>query len=191
MPHRLLLILAATLLLGACGFQLRGTGGSNAFALHELDVRAEDRYGELVRQLRSMLENRGVRVHPGAPYQLILLPEQVDQRTASLTRGARSAEYELIAVLEYQLRSRQYPLLEGRLETQKIVAQDQNNLIGSEEERQQALAEMRHDLLQQLVRQLRALDPAELERLNAQAQARAKAEAEAEAKSEADQHHTP
>ncbi|HLV18124.1 MAG TPA: LPS assembly lipoprotein LptE [Pseudomonas sp.] len=176
MPHRLLLILATALLLGACGFQLRGTGGSEAFALRELDLRAEDRHGEAATQLRALLESRGVRVHPGAPYQLVLLEEQVDQRTASLTSGARSAEYELTSALDYQLRSRRHPLLENRLEVQKVVAHDPNNLIGSEQERQQQRTEMRRDLLQQLVRRLQVLTPAELERLDAQAEARAQAE---------------
>lgn len=176
MPHRFLLILAAALLLGACGFQLRGMGGGESFALRELDLNAEDRYGEAARQLRALLESRGVRVHPGAPYQLVLLEEEVDQRTASFTSGARSAEYELTAALDYQLRSRRHPLLENRLETQKVVAHDQNNLIGSEQERQQQLTEMRRDLLQQLVRRLQALTPAELERLDAQAAAKAQAE---------------
>ena len=176
MPHRFLLILAAALLLGACGFQLRGTGGGEAFALRELDLRAEDRYGDAARQLRTLLESSGVRVHPGAPYQLVLLEEEIGQRTASFTSGARSAEYELTAALDYQIRSRQHPLLENRLETQKVVAHDQNNLIGSEQERQLQLEEMRRDLLQQLVRRLQALTPAELERLNSQAAAKAQAE---------------
>ena len=132
---------------------------------------------------RALLENRGVRVHPGAPYQLVLLEERVDQRTASFTSGARSAEYELTAALDYQIRSRQHPLLENRLETQKVVAHDQNNLIGSEQERQQQLEEMRRDLLQQLVRRLQVLSPAELERLDAQATAKAQAEQRAASES--------
>lgn len=183
MPHRFLLIVATALLLGACGFQLRGTGDGEAFALRELDLRAEDRYGDASRQLRTLLENRGVRVHPGAPYQLVLLEERVDQRTASFTSGARSAEYELTAALDYQIRSRQHPLLENRLETQKVVAHDQNNLIGSEQERQQQLEEMRRDLLQQLVRRLQVLSPAELERLDAQTTAKAQAEQRAASES--------
>lgn len=181
MPHRLLLILTAALLLGACGFQLRGTDGGEAFALRELDLKAEDRYGEAARQLRALLESRGVRVHPGAPYQLVLLEEEVSQRTASHSGGVRSAEYELTAALDYQIRSRRHPLLENRLETQKVVAHDQNNLIGSEQERQQQLTEMRRDLLQQLVRRLQALSPEELRRLDAQAAARAEAEQRAPA----------
>ena len=176
MPHRPLLILTAALLLGACGFQLRGTGGGEAFALRDLDLNAEDRYGEAARQLRTLLESRGVRVHPGAPYQLVLLEEDVSQRIASHTSGARSAEYEVTAALDYQIRSRRHPLLENRLEAQKVVAHDQNNLIGSEQERELQVAEMRRDLLQQLVRRLQVLSPEELQRLDDQAAARAEAE---------------
>ncbi len=175
MLHRNLLVIGLALLLGACGFQLRGTG-TQTFALTEIDLQARDAYGETARQLEDLLTSSGVRVHAGAPYQLVLLDEQQSQRTVSYTSAARSAEYEVNTSLTYQIRNRQLSLLENRLEAQKIYAVDQNNLVGSEQERMQLTQEMRRDLIQQLARRLQALTPDNLDRLRREAEAKAAAE---------------
>ncbi|MBF0675348.1 LPS assembly lipoprotein LptE [Pseudomonas sp.] len=178
MLHRNLMVIALALLLGACGFQLRGSG-TQTFALTEIDLQARDAFGETARQLEDLLTSSGVRVHAGAPYQLVLLDEQQSQRTVSFTSAARSAEYELSTSLAYQIRTQQLPLLENRLEAQKIYAVDQNNLVGSEQERVQLTQEMRRDLVQQLARRLQALTPDQLDRLRRDAEAKAEAQAPA------------
>ncbi|MCQ4347582.1 LPS assembly lipoprotein LptE [Pseudomonas stutzeri] len=173
-----LLLLTLTTLLTACGFQLRGTAGDD-FAVHELDLRARDAYGDTVKEVREVLENSGVRVHGGAPYQLVLGREQQSQRTASYTSAARSAENELTASLDYQVRSGNLQLLAERVEVQKVYVHDANNLIGSQQEAARLRAEMRHELVRQLALRLRQLSPARLEQLREQAQARAETEARA------------
>src|SRR3546814_19140676 len=72
---------ALTLLLSACGFQLRGTGDVE-FGLKEIDLQARNSYGETVQQLEDLLKSNGVRVYPGAKYSLNLAREQTRQRTA-------------------------------------------------------------------------------------------------------------
>ncbi|CAM5406484.1 LPS-assembly lipoprotein LptE [Stutzerimonas stutzeri] len=126
-----LVVLGLTLLLSACGFQLRGTGDVE-FGLKELDLQARNSYGDTVRELQTLLERNDVRVHPGAKYSLNLANEQTRQRTASYTSSARSAEYELTSTLDYQFRGPQDRLLlEDRVEVQKVYVHDSNNLIGS------------------------------------------------------------
>ena len=94
-----------TVLLSACGFQLRGTGDTE-LSLRELSLSARDSYGETVKQVRTMLESNHVNVNPGATYTLYLAGEQQTQRTASYTAGARSAEIELTTKLPYEIRGR-------------------------------------------------------------------------------------
>lgn len=173
-----LLLVMLTTLLTACGFQLRGTAGDD-FALQELDLRARDAYGETVKEVRGMLENSGVHVHGGAPYRLVLVGERQSQRTASYTSAARSAENELNASLDYELRSGELQLLADRVEVQKIHVHDANNLVGSQQEAEQLRGEMRRELIQQLGMRLRQLSPAQLTRLEETARARAEAEARA------------
>jgi LPS-assembly lipoprotein len=178
---RNLLLVGLTVLLSACGFQLRGTGDVQ-FALKELDVSARNAYGESVKQVREVLQSNGVRVYPGAPYHLVLSNESENLRTASYTSSARSAEYALTMTLDYEIRGAQNLLLtSNQLEAQNFYAQDGNNLIGSDQEAAQLRQEMRRDLVQQLVQRLRQVTPAQLEQLQQDAEAKAKAKAEAEA----------
>jgi LPS-assembly lipoprotein len=183
-----LLLVMLTTLLGACGFQLRGTGADD-FALQELDLRARDAYGETVKDVRRMLESSGVRVHGGAPYRLLLVREEQSQRTASYTSAARSAENELSASLDYEIRSGELQLLADRLEVQKVYVHDANNLAGSQQEAEQLRGEMRRELVQQLALRLQQLSPARLGKL--EEAARAKAEAEARAAAEAERQSAP
>lgn len=181
MMKRNLVVIGLALLLGACGFQLRGTGG-NEFALKELDLTARNAYGDTVKQLRQVLESSGVNVHNGAPYKLDLVNEAETQRTASYTGNSRSAEYELTTRLDYEIRgTKNTLLLKDQAEVQSTYVHDGNNLIGSDQESTQLRLEMRRELVQQVTSRLRLISPAQLEQLQQEAEARAQAEAEAAA----------
>lgn len=179
MIKRNLLVAGMALLLSACGFQLRGTG-ETSFSLNELNLQARNSYGETAQQLEEMLRDNGVRVYPGARYTLDLVREQNRQRTASYTTSARSAEYELTSVLEYEFRGPENTLLlEDKVEVQKVYVHDSSNLIGSDQEAGQLREEMRRELLQQLSMRIRGITPAELDQLQETAEARKRAETEA------------
>jgi len=179
MMKRNLMIVGLTVLLSACGFQLRGTG-DNTFALQEINLKARDAYGATVNDVRSALENRGLKVHSGAPYSLILASERENQRTATYTSSARTAEYQLNLALEYQIQGQNnLPLLTRKVEVQRFYVQDQNNLVGSQQEAQQVKAEMRREMVQQLVQQLSSITPERLQTLEQEAGAKADADAQA------------
>lgn len=179
MMKRNLMVIGLAVLLSACGFQLRGTGDVQ-FALKELDVSARNAYGETVNQVREVLQDNGVRVYPGAPYRLVLSDEQENQRSASFTSAARTAEYELTKTLTYEIRgSKDLLLMSNNLEVQSYYTQDGNNLIGGDQEAAQLRQEMNRELVQQLVQRLQQVSPDQLEQLQQAAEAKAKAEAEA------------
>lgn len=179
MLKRNLMVVGLALLMSGCGFQLRGTGDAE-FALTEIDLQARDSHGQTVRQLKDLLENSDVRVHPGARYSLNLANEQTRQRTASYTSSARSAEYELTSTLDYEFRGPQNTvLLQDNVEVQRVYVHDSNNLIGSSQEGDQLRQEMRRELIQQLVMRVQRVSQARLDELQATAEAKARAEAEA------------
>ncbi len=179
MIKRNLMVIGLAVLLSACGFQLRGTGDVQ-FALKELDVSARNAYGETVNQVREVLQDNGVRVYPGAPYRLVLSDEQENQRSASFTSAARTAEYELTKTLTYEIRgSKDLLLMSNKLEVQSYYTQDGNNLIGGDQEAAQLRQEMNRELIQQLVQRLQQVSPDQLDQLQQAAEAKAKAEAEA------------
>ncbi|MBB3102526.1 LPS assembly lipoprotein LptE [Azomonas macrocytogenes] len=179
MFRRNLVILGLSLLLTACGFQLRGTG-TNEFSLRELNLEARDTYGETLRQLRTLLESNGVKINPGAQYTFNLLDEQTSRRTSSYTSSARTAEYQLRSTITYEFRDRNgLQLLQDSVEARKIQSFDENNIIGSYQEATLLRDEMRRELVQQMVAHLQRVTPEQLDKLHQDAETKAQAEAQA------------
>ncbi|TWH64565.1 LPS-assembly lipoprotein [Azomonas agilis] len=180
MLMRLLTVLGIALLLSACGFHLRGTGGGGPLALSELNLVSRDVYGDTQRLMRQTLESYQVKVTPTAAYTLNLVQEKVEKRTATQTSSSRTAEYELINQLDFQIQTRNgLTLLTERSEVRKTYVYDANNLIGSDQEANLVRQELRGELVQQVFMRLQRITLAQLEQLQQKAEAKAKAEAEA------------
>ncbi len=180
MIKRSLALIVLSALLGACGFHLRGTTSATRIALNELNLTAQDAYGETQRLLRSQLEANGVKVYAGAPYELALTNETEKRRTASYTSTSRSMEYELTTSLEYELYdSRKLLLGSNELTVRKVYVHDQNNIAASTQNASQLRGEMRQELVQQLIMRLQQLSPERLALMEKRARNRAKAEAQA------------
>ncbi|MDD0968969.1 MULTISPECIES: LPS assembly lipoprotein LptE [Pseudomonas] len=179
MIKRNLLVMGLAVLLSACGFQLRGTG-TTELTIKELDLSARNAYGETVTQLRQVLEASGVKVVSGAPYKLYLADEQESQRILSYAGAGRTGEYQVSTVLNYDIRGEKDLLLKSdKLEVQKVFIHDGNNLVGSDQEANDARRETRRELVQRMMIRLQQLTPAQLDALQQTANARAKAEADA------------
>lgn len=179
MIKRNLLVMGLAVLLSACGFQLRGTG-TTELAIKELDLSARNAYGDTVMQLRQVLQGSGVKVYTGAPYKLILTDEQESQRILSYAGAGRTGEYQVSTVLNYDIRGESnLTLLSDKLEVQKIFIHDGSNLVGSDQEANDARKETRRELVQRMMLRLQQLSPAQLDQLQQTANAKAKAEADA------------
>jgi LPS-assembly lipoprotein len=179
MIKRNLLVMGLAVLLSACGFQLRGTG-TNELSIKELDVSARNAYGETVVQLRQTLENSGVHVYTGATYKLVLVDERETQRNLSYAAAGRASDIELNTLVNFELRGRdQLPLMGDKVEVQKVVSHDGNNLVGSDSEIIQVRKEMRRELIQRMMVRLQQLTPEKLAALQLTADNKAKADADA------------
>ncbi|MGJ7517746.1 LPS assembly lipoprotein LptE [Pseudomonas baetica] len=179
MIKRNLLVMGLAVLLSACGFQLRGTG-TTELAIKELDVSARNAYGDTVMQLRQVLNSSGVKVYTGAPFKLVLTDEQETQRILSYAGAGRTGEYQLTTALSYSILSQgNLSLLADKLEVEKVFIHDGNNLVGSDQESNDARKEMRRELVQRMMLRLQQISPTQLEQLQQTAEAKAKAEAAA------------
>ena len=179
MIERNLLVMGLAVLLSACGFQLRGTG-TNDLAIKELDVSARNAYGDTVIQLRQVLENSGVHVYTGATYKLFLADERETQRNLSYASAGRASDIELSTELSFQIQGRDHlPLMGDKIQVQKVVSHDGNNLVGSDSEIVQVRKEMRRELVQRMILRLQLLTPVQLEALQQAADNKAKADADA------------
>ncbi|AZE96803.1 LPS-assembly lipoprotein RlpB precursor (Rare lipoprotein B) [Pseudomonas orientalis] len=179
MIKRNLLVMGLAVLLSACGFQLRGTG-TNELSLKELDVSARNAYGETVTQLRQSLENSGVHVYTGATYKLNLVDERETQRNISYASAGRASDIELATTVNFEIQGRDnLPLMGDKIQVQKVVSHDGNNLVGSDSETLQVRKEMRRDLIQRMMTRLQLLTPEKLAELQQIADNKAKADADA------------
>jgi LPS-assembly lipoprotein len=179
MIKRNLLVMGLAVLLSACGFQLRGTG-TNELSLKELDVSARNAYGETVTQLRQALENSGVRVYTGATYKLDLVDERETQRNISYASAGRASDVELTTTVNFEVQGRDHlPLMGDKVQVQKVVSHDGNNLVGSDSETIQVRKEMRRELVQRMMTRLQLLTPEKLAELQQIADNKAKADADA------------
>lgn len=167
--------IAFTLLLTACGFQLRGTGNFD-FHLQELQLNAADSLSPLAMALEKQLQAHHVELTADAPYSLFLGHEEQERRTVSFTAGTRSAEYMLTSSVNYEVRAGQLPaLIKGRAQVQRAMAYNQNLVSASDQEAHMLRDEMRQELVTQLIMRLQSVTPAQLQLQQEHEEAKARA----------------
>jgi len=160
-PTRFLLYLALVCLLGACGFQLRGSGDAATLIPDQwksMHLKTGNPNGELSREVMARFNANGVEWadRGAANYTLVLGPEQFRQRNLSLTAEARAAEFELTLSADFSvLGSDRSEVME--LTTASVIKQMENdprNVVGKSEEIRLLKSEMRAELAQQILRRI-------------------------------------
>ena len=149
------LAVAAAMLAGGCGFQLRTW---DLAGLERVQVVGGDA-PLLRRELARALTQTGVVVtQAGRDADVIvhLSGERESRRAASVTGGARVAEYEMTLSVSFGAHDAQgQELIPSRtLRAERTYRLDVDNLIGSREEETLIVRELRGDLVQRMVRSL-------------------------------------
>ena len=147
-----------------CGFQLRTWDLAAAYET----VRIEAGHGvDLDIDLVRALESAGVRVVDSDAEIVVALSDQRDDwRSVSVTRDARTAEYELAVQVTFAVNDGSGDELAPPtvLRSERVARLDRDNLVGSSEERRLLAAEARDDLVGRMVRTLdvlsRQMEPA-------------------------------
>ncbi|MEX1198095.1 MAG: LPS assembly lipoprotein LptE [Pseudohongiellaceae bacterium] len=153
----LCLLLAA---LVGCGFTLRGAGGPMALNSVSLEAGRPD---GVVRTLRQQLTALGVNTQPDRDdsYTLTLDNEQREARRTTQNTGTRGAQYELTLSVDVTLSLGDNVVAGPRnLEVQRDQDEDISNLTSSGGERALLYADMERELADQIVQQLRTVQPA-------------------------------
>lgn len=163
-----LLTLGMALLAAGCGWHPRG-GYELPPELDELRLSSEQPDHELLPRLRRGLSVAGVRVveaaEPGA-FSLHIGPLRRDRRDMSLDPQARAAEMGLWLSVSFDLRDPDGVPVFGPMDVSanRIYNYDPNNVIAKEDEERVIDQELQDNLVGQIFRQLRRLDPAILQR---------------------------
>ncbi|MDE0660954.1 MAG: hypothetical protein F4029_17175 [Gammaproteobacteria bacterium] len=147
----------AILALAGCGFQLRTWNFTTTFDTARIDA---EHGVDLDIDLASALESAGVRLVDADAAVVVRLSDQRDDwRSVSVTRGARTAEYEMALQVTFAVDDGSGAELAAArvLRSERVARLDRDNLIGSSEERRLLAAEAREDLVDRMVRTLDAL----------------------------------
>jgi len=153
------LVLGLLSLLSACGFQLRGSGGTNLpESWRNMHLITGNPNGELSRELQSTFSANGVTWvdKQEANYAIKLGPEQFKQRNLSLNAAARAAEFELTLSTNFSvLDSQGAAVMElSQASVIKQMENDPRNVVGKAEEVRILRSEMRTELVQQMMRRI-------------------------------------
>ena len=153
-----LLLLALVLMLGACGFHLRGSaqlpfetiyvqGGGNQLGP---DLQRYLRYGTSVKVVQTPGEAQAI---------LDILGEGREKRILSLTGGGRVGEFELFYRLSFRLHDGKGKELMPvqQLELKRVLSFSDVQVLAKEQEEAMLYRDMQSDAVQQVVRRLGAL----------------------------------
>lgn len=154
------LLLLLPILLGSCGFALRGSDAVSA-NFSELALNLEQPNSEFSRLLRRSLEVANVDTTSGMSTTtptLNLSNEQVVSRPVTVNPRARAAQYEIRLSLQMSLvLNGDFLIPQQSLMVQRNYFEDIANIAGNREEVEIITAEMRRDLVNQLMRRLEAV----------------------------------
>lgn len=161
--YRLLILSCISLVLNSCGFSLRGSDVlSSKFQVIQLDI--EQPNSEFSRLLRRSLEVADVTIEAlrltdsDAPV-LVVSNEQRVSRPITVNPRARAAQYEMRLSINIALGSSDKTLISPQtLIVERIYFEDIANIAGTQEEIEIITAEMRRELVNQLMRRLEAVE---------------------------------
>jgi LPS-assembly lipoprotein len=157
---RIALFLFLALLLGACGWQLRGSGG-NHIEGREVYVELRANAELLARQVERGLTQSGARIvdtKEAAEAILVVLSERVSRRTIAVDRTARAREYELSYRVQFQLETSNGDLLRGpeTVSAQGNYRFDREDVAGTESRERDLEEDLRRDAVRLLLARVQA-----------------------------------
>jgi len=160
---RLLILSCISVILSSCGFSLRGSDVlSSKFQVIQLDM--EQPNSEFSRLLRRSLEVADVTIEALLPTNsdspvLLVSNERIVSRPITVNPRARAAQYEMRLSVNIALGRAEKTLIPPEtLMVERIYFEDIANIAGTQEEVEIITAEMRRELVNQLMRRLEAVE---------------------------------
>lgn len=152
-----LLVLAATLALTACGFQLRGQYN---FDFDRIELRGLES-AEMNRNMDLQLQILNLKVNPpeGAPLKLNLIRETRDRSIVTFSATGRAREVRLSYDLVYSVTDKNgdFLIATSQLSQRRELPYTDDQILGKEAEENQLYTEMQRDIARQISGRLSAL----------------------------------
>lgn len=155
--------LALSLLLGACGFHLRG---QSAYSLpfQTLHIRSANDYAPFIAELKRAITDNGARVTDSseqAQLTLHIVSETTDKQILSLSGGGRVREYRLqyrVSLRVYDQKQQDW-LAPEEITLRRDFSYDDAQVLAKEQEEAMLFQNMRGDAVQQILRRLNRAKP--------------------------------
>ena len=156
----LFLALACTLLLTACGFQLRGDADLPP-EMKKTQLVIDDQYSTLARRVKTMLEQNGVRfVGPDEATAILEIPEnQVVTNVLTIGNNARVQEYRITHTVEFMLSDAQGNVIlpAQTLRQTREISFDEQAILATSREQEYLQEDLAENLARLLVTRLESV----------------------------------
>lgn len=151
-------VVAFALLLTACGFHLRGMIDLPKW-LDNISVISKDGNKELLTLLKSQLEGYKIYVNDDpmqAKYWLIINRTNYQQKIISIGASTNPRQYQMILTVEFMLQTRKGQVIKEAsiLTVTRQLTVNNNRILGSNDEEDTLLREMRQDAVTQMINRL-------------------------------------
>lgn len=151
------ILLIGSLLLSACGFQLRGLA---QLSFHNIYIQGSTL--SMSKELKKSLETNGVKVvtdSEDAELMLELLSEETDKRILSIGGDGKVSEYALSYQVSFRTRAATNPLWGEvqTVQTSRNFSYNDANLLGKADEEAMLISDMHKDAMRELLRRLTAI----------------------------------
>lgn len=146
-------------LLPGCGFRLAGSADPSG--LQNVSVHGMSSSRELVHLVRESLRSGEVNVvEPDhAAIRLDIVSEETAREVLSLDASGKAREYDLMLDVSFEVRHAQHSDSPARqkIRIHRVLVFDKHDVLGSAEEEDLLLREMRREAAQRIVRRLAAI----------------------------------
>ena len=155
----LMLALASSLLLSACGFQLRGV---TQLSFKNLNIQGSTL--SISRDLKHALKTNGIQLiekSEGAELLVEMQGETYEKRILSLSGGGLVREFELNYRVTFRTREAMKPTWSSvqTVQTRRDLTYDDRVLLSKAEEEQMLISDMHKDAVREVLRRLSAIKP--------------------------------
>lgn len=146
------------LLLSACGFHLRGINNLPSW-LNNVAIISENDDKQFVSILQSRLEGANVEVNPDpsrAQYWLIVNEVSLQQQIISVGASTNPRQYTLTLTIVFVLKTRTGQIVNapGRISTSRELILNNDRILGSKDEENILIGEMKQDAVTQIIYRL-------------------------------------
>ncbi len=151
-----LLLLLATLLLAACGFQLRGAYALPFDSLYINQPETSELHAQIKRSVTAASHAHVVGTQQEAQASLLILNDQQAKNILSLSAAGRAREYELVRTVSFRVvdaNMRDW-LPPGRIVIRRDITYSDDLVLSKEAEEALLWRDIQADLVQQLLRRM-------------------------------------